>query len=112
VVARLGEHVGEHSEQIGVGVDVANPAAFVVVTQHDLGYGQADQFTISEIGTVAPTCAGRDYEVVDQHVQCGQEGVQVFRHTLIMDTLLPCPDTGPTSHDLHGITHLVWFAAS
>jgi SAM-dependent methyltransferase len=44
--------------------------------------------------------------VVDEHVKCGQEGVSVFAHTLILDTLLPCPNPGATSHDLHGINHL------
>ncbi len=44
--------------------------------------------------------------VVDEHVECGQEGVSVFTHTLILDTLLPCPNLGATSHDLHGIDHL------
>jgi hypothetical protein len=44
--------------------------------------------------------------VIDQHVQCGQEGVQLFAHTLILDALLPCPCHRASSHDLHGINHL------
>ncbi len=31
--------------------------------------------------------------VINQHVQCCQEGVQFFRHTLIMNTLLPPSNT-------------------
>ena len=74
---------------------MADPAAFVVVAQHDLSHGQADQLTIGEIGSTATTSAGRNYVVVNQHVECGQEGVQVFRHTSIMDTLHSRGDTDP-----------------
>jgi hypothetical protein len=59
-------------------VDVADPASFVVVTEQDLGYCEADQFTVGEIGSVSAAGAGRDDVVIDQHVECGQEGVQVF----------------------------------
>jgi hypothetical protein len=44
---------------------------------------------------VAAAGARRDDVVVDQHVECGEEGVQVFRHRLIMNTLLLRGDTSP-----------------
>jgi hypothetical protein len=76
-------------------VDVADPAAFLVIAQHDLRDREADQFTVGELGPVATTGARRDDVVVDQHVECGEEGVQVFRHRLIMNTLLLRGDTSP-----------------
>jgi hypothetical protein len=81
VVAGLAEHVGEHTQQFGVGVDVANPATLVVIAQHDLSDREADQLTVSEVWSVATAGAGWDDMVVDQHVKCGQEGVEVFGHT-------------------------------
>lgn len=74
-------------------MDVADPAALAVVAQHDLDDRQADQFTVGEFGSMASSGAGRNDVVVDQHVKCGEEGVQVFRHILILNALLPCPDT-------------------
>jgi hypothetical protein len=56
---------------------------------------------------VSTAGAGRHDVVVDQHVECREEGVQIVRHRLIMDALLPCPDTGIPSHDLHRINHLM-----
>jgi hypothetical protein len=37
----------------------------------------------------APARAWLHYVVVDQDLQCGQEGVQFFAHTLILNALLP-----------------------
>ena len=106
VVAGLREHVREHAQQFGGGMDMTDPAALVGVAQQDLRNRETDQFTVGEIGSVSAAGAWRDDVVIDQHVECGQEGVQVFRHTLIVDTLPPYLDTGPASHDLHRINHL------
>jgi hypothetical protein len=73
---------------------MADPAAFAVETKQHLSHSEADQFTVSQIWSAAPTGAGRDHMVVNEHVECRQEGVQVFAHTLILNTLLPCPRVG------------------
>jgi hypothetical protein len=44
-------------EQFGGGVDVADPAAFVGVAQHDPGDCEADQFIVGEGGSVAAAIA-------------------------------------------------------
>jgi hypothetical protein len=80
VVAGLAEHRGEHAQQFGVGVDMANPASFVREAQQRLSDGEADQFTVGEIGSVTSTGAGRDDVVIDQDIECCQEGVQFFAH--------------------------------
>ena len=110
MIAGLAEHGWEHGEQVGRGVDVAYPAPFVVVTQHDLGDGEAGEFTVGEIGSVSAPGTGRSDVVVDQHVECRQKGVQLIGHTLILNTLLPCPDHGSLLRDLHRINHLATFA--
>jgi hypothetical protein len=74
VVAGLAEHVGEHGHQFGGGVDVTNPAAFVVIPQHDLGDRETDQFTVGE---------------------CREEGIQLVRHRLILNSLLHIPGHRP-----------------
>jgi hypothetical protein len=74
---------------------MTNPAAFVVIAQHDLRDREADQFTVGEIGSMTTPGAGRDHVIIDQHIECSQEGVQVFRHRLIMNTLLLRGDTSP-----------------
>ncbi len=33
--------------------------------------------------------------VIDLHVKCGEKGVQVCLHKLILNTRHPCPDTAP-----------------
>jgi hypothetical protein len=69
-----------------------------VVAQHDLGDREADEFTVGEIGSVSPAGARRDDVVIDQHVECREEGVQVVGHTSILDTLLLCGDTRAKLH--------------
>lgn len=76
MVAGLGEHVREHPQQFGVGMNMANPPPFVVVTQHDLSHRQADQLTVSEIGSMPPAGTGRDHMVINQHVSAVR---RVFR---------------------------------
>jgi hypothetical protein len=48
--------------------------------QHLRG-GQGQQLGVAESGPSSPAPAGRDYMIVDLHIQCGQEGVQVVRHS-------------------------------
>jgi hypothetical protein len=95
VVAGLGEHGGEHVQQVGGGVDVPNPATFVGVAQKDLRDREADQFTVGEFWSMSSAGTGRDYVVIDQHIECGEEGVQVVGHTSILNTLHPRGDTDP-----------------
>jgi hypothetical protein len=75
-------------------MDVSDPAPLTVVTLHHLGDGQGDQLTVGQFGSAATTGAGRDDMVIDQHIKCRQEGVQIVRHRLILNALLSCPDTG------------------
>lgn len=69
---------------------VADPVRLGPGAEQDLGHGQADQFGIGQQRRPAQPswCADR---VIDLHVQCGQEGVEVLRHNMIIDTLLLCP---------------------
>ncbi len=52
-----------------------NPAAFAVVTQQYLGHRQAHEFAVGQFGSATTAGTGWRHMVVDQHVQCGQEGV-------------------------------------
>ena len=75
--------------QVGVGVGEAQPAGFAVEARHRLGHGQGDQFRIGQPGRPATPARGLQV-VIDMHVQCGQEGVQLGRHNPMLDTL-PTP---------------------
>ena len=79
VVARLMRQVGEQVPEPGV----AHPQPVMLrprPEQH-LGHRQAHQLGIGQPFRLArPAPAGRDHVVVDLHIQCGQEGVQVWRH--------------------------------
>jgi hypothetical protein len=68
---------------------MADPATFAVIALQHLGHRQGDQFAVGQQGRPATTDASRNHMIVDQHVQCGQEGVQFFAHTLILSALLP-----------------------
>ncbi len=68
---------------------MADPATFAVIALQHLGHCQGDQFAVGQQGLTAATDASRNHVIVDQHVQCGQEGVQFFRHTLILNALRP-----------------------
>jgi hypothetical protein len=70
---------------------MADPATFAVIALQHLSDRQGDQFTVAEQGLRAMTGASRHYVIVDQHVQCGQDGVQFFPHALILNTLRPHP---------------------
>jgi hypothetical protein len=90
VQARLLGQVGKQRPPGGFGVQVADPAAFAVEPEQDLGHGEGDQFAVAQQGLAAASGAWRHDMIVDQHVQFGQEGVQFFRHTLILGALLSC----------------------
>ncbi|CAM3902957.1 hypothetical protein KIPE111705_30715 [Kibdelosporangium persicum] len=107
VVAGLLRQVREHDLPLGAGTDMPDPAPLAGVPQQHLSHGQGDQLAVGQQRPTAASGAGWYHVIVDQHVECGQEGVQFFRHTLILNTLLSCPRPGLTSRDLHGISHLV-----
>jgi hypothetical protein len=47
-------------------------------TQQDLGHRQTHQLRVGEpFAATRPSLFGRDDVVVEEHVQCGQEGVEV-----------------------------------
>jgi hypothetical protein len=52
-----------------------DPAAFTVEPQQHLGHGQTDQFTVSQLRSTATTGTRWDHMIVDEHVECSQEGV-------------------------------------
>lgn len=63
------------------------PAPLAVVAQQHLRHRQGDQLTVGQQRLATPTRARRHHMVVDQHVQCGQEGVQFFAHTSILNAV-------------------------
>lgn len=78
VVAGLARQVAEQMPQPAVGEP--DPAMLAVESQQYLRHRQAGQFRICQPGPLAPAPAGRGHMIVDLHVQCGQEGVQVCCH--------------------------------
>jgi hypothetical protein len=79
VVAGLLGQVGEQVAQSAVGEPY--PAVLAVYAEQDLGHGQGQQLGVAESGTTSPTPACRNHMIVDLHIQCGQEGVEVVRHS-------------------------------
>ena len=78
-VAGLLGQVGEHPTQAAVAE--TQPARLRGAIQHHLRHGQADQLRVGEpLGPSWPTTFGRQNLVIDEHVQCGQEGVEVSSH--------------------------------
>ena len=71
------------------------PAGFRGEPKQGLGHGQGEQFSIGQPGW-PPTPGGLTQVVVDLDVECREKGVQVGRHKLILNTLLPSPATTPT----------------
>jgi hypothetical protein len=57
------------------------PPVLAVDAEQDLGHGQGQQLGVAESGTTPPTPACRNHMIVDLHIQCGQEGVEVVRHS-------------------------------
>jgi len=79
VIAGLFGQVGEQVPEPGVAQ--AQPVVLRPGAQQHLRYGQADQLGIGELLRLPTARLARwDHVVVDLHVQCGQEGVQVWRH--------------------------------
>ena len=79
VVAGLFRQVGGQVPEAGV----AHPQPVMLRprAQQHLGHGQAYQFGVGQpLRLPGPAPARGDHVVVDLDVQCGQEGVQVWRH--------------------------------
>ena len=62
---------------------MSDPAAFTVEPEQHLRHGQGEQFGVGQQGPSPASGAGWR-EVVDEDIEFGQEGFQVFRHTLIL----------------------------
>jgi hypothetical protein len=58
---------------------VAQPAAFAVHPEQDLGHGQTDQLGVGQLGLATRTMPGAK-PVVDGDVQCRDEGVEIGVH--------------------------------
>jgi hypothetical protein len=56
-------------------VDVPDPAAFTVETKQHLGHSETDQFTVSQHRSAPTTDTRWDHVVIDEHVECREEGV-------------------------------------
>lgn len=95
VIAGLGQHGGKHRPPFAVGVDVPDPASLAGETLDHLSDRERDQLTVGQLGSASPARARRHHMVINKHVECRQEGVQFFRHTLILNTLHPHGDTDP-----------------
>jgi hypothetical protein len=80
VIARLTRQVREQVPQPPVAQ--AQPVMLAAGAQQHLRDRQAHQLSIGQLFRLAPATAdGRDHMIVDLHIQCGQEGVQVVRHS-------------------------------
>jgi hypothetical protein len=77
VVAVLVGKVGEPATQVVVGI--AQPVPLGRVAQQELHHGQTEQFGVAE-QRAAATAARPIDEVIDRHLQCGGEGVQIGVH--------------------------------
>jgi hypothetical protein len=79
VVAGLMRQVGEQVPEPGVAHP--QPVMLAAGARQHLGHGQARQLGVGQpFRLPGPGPSGRDHMVVDLHVQCGQEGVQVCCH--------------------------------
>lgn len=74
---------------------MADPSSFAVAALQHLSHSQRDQLTVGQFRSAATTSARRYDMVINEHVECDQEGVQFFRHTLILNTLLLRGDHAP-----------------
>jgi hypothetical protein len=77
---RRGQRAGHEPQPAGLGAD----------PEQDLGDREGEEFSVGELGRSA-RAGGLAQPVVDLDIECGQEGVEVGRHKLIFDTLLPRP---------------------
>jgi hypothetical protein len=78
---QVGERAGQRAR------DEPQPAGLRAHPEQHLGHGQGEQLGIRELGWSTRSGAAAQV-VVDLDVQCGQEGVQVGRHKLILNALL------------------------
>jgi hypothetical protein len=58
-----------------------DPTMLAIDTQQYLRDRQTHQLGVGQPWPVAPALAGRNHVIVDLHIECGQEGVQVVRHS-------------------------------
>jgi hypothetical protein len=79
VVAGLLRQVAEQVPKPAVGEP--DEAVLAVDAKQHLRHGQGHQRGVGELGPSSPTPAGRHDVIVDLHIECGQEGVQVVRHS-------------------------------
>ncbi|MEU6038568.1 hypothetical protein ABZ801_24465 [Actinomadura sp. NPDC047616] len=70
-----------------VAADVTQPAGLGGEPEHGLHDRQAEQLGMAELGWPSGQPGDPGRVVVDLDVQCDHEGVQVVRHTTILDTL-------------------------
>jgi len=59
------------------------------------GHREADQFAVGEVGSVSTAGAGWHDVVIDQHVECRQEGVQLVGHNIDLGHPPPVSVTRP-----------------
>jgi hypothetical protein len=77
VIGGLAAHIGEQvPESAG---DRAQPAAFGVVAEQDLGDGQADQLAVGQLGWPTRPVAGLQ-QLLDGDLQCDDEVVEEGVH--------------------------------
>ena len=99
VVPGLAGQVAEQMPQVSAGV--ADPAGLRGVAQQGLHDRQGHQLGVGQPGLQANLRPPRRQvrvllqQVIGSHVECGREGVYVVRHTMIMDTLVSCPQPNP-----------------
>jgi hypothetical protein len=62
-------------------VGEADPAVFVVEPEQDLSDRDGEQFGVSQSGSASASFARGNDMIVELHIECGQEGVQVVRHS-------------------------------
>jgi hypothetical protein len=74
---------------------IAQPAAFGVVAEQDLGDGQADQLAVGQLGWPARPVAGLQ-QLVDGDLQCDDEVVETGVHEASqeVDVALATPTLG------------------
>jgi hypothetical protein len=89
VIPGLVRPVREHRPPLRAGAHVPDPPALGGEAEQHLRHRQRQQLAVGQLRSSAASSPGRHHMIVDQHVQCGQEGVQFFRHTLILNTLRP-----------------------
>jgi predicted kinase len=79
VVAGLPGQVAEQVPETAVGEP--DPPVLAVDAEQHLRDGQGQQLRVAESGPSPPSAASRHNVIVDLHIKCGQEGVQVVRHS-------------------------------